>query len=66
MLSVVLQTTAGDKIIAKPTSLTREMEDLSEESGLACCICREGYKYHPQKVGPFRLTVNIEVDLSGI
>ncbi|XP_031553032.1 E3 ubiquitin-protein ligase UBR4-like isoform X2 [Actinia tenebrosa] len=45
-----MQTTAGDKIIAKPTSLTREMEDLSEESGLACCICREGYKYHPQKV----------------
>ena len=26
------------------------MEELQEESGLACCICREGYKYHPQKV----------------
>ncbi|EDO43429.1 predicted protein [Nematostella vectensis] len=45
-----MQTMSGGKIVAKPSSLMREMEDLSEETGLVCCICREGYKYHPQKV----------------
>ncbi|XP_071821604.1 E3 ubiquitin-protein ligase UBR4-like isoform X2 [Apostichopus japonicus] len=28
----------------------QQMEDLVEESGLTCCICREGYKYQSQKV----------------
>ncbi|XP_068695175.1 E3 ubiquitin-protein ligase UBR4-like isoform X2 [Montipora foliosa] len=45
-----METTSAGKIIAKPSSMLREMEELHEESGLACCICREGYKYHPQKV----------------
>lgn len=26
------------------------MEDLGEETGLVCVICREGYKYQPTKV----------------
>ena len=46
----LIQTTSSGKIIAKPSSILREMEELHEESGLVCCICREGYKYHPQKV----------------
>lgn len=45
-----METTSAGKIIAKPSTMLREMEELHEESGLACCICREGYKYHPQKV----------------
>ena len=45
--------------------MLREMEELHEESGLACCICREGYRYHPQKV-PANFTVNYfeEVDIN--
>lgn len=31
-------------------SAFQQMEDLVEESGLTCCICREGYKYSSQKV----------------
>ena len=32
------------------SSIMQQMEDLSEETGLVCCICREGYKYHSSKV----------------
>ena len=32
------------------TSILDQMEDLAEESGLVCVICREGYKYQPTKV----------------
>lgn len=28
----------------------KQVEDLGEEQGLACCICREGYKFQPNKV----------------
>jgi hypothetical protein len=28
----------------------KQMEDLKEETGLTCCICREGYRYQPNKV----------------
>ncbi|XP_022084216.1 E3 ubiquitin-protein ligase UBR4-like isoform X1 [Acanthaster planci] len=31
-------------------SVLKQMEELVDESGLTCCICREGYKYQPQKV----------------
>lgn len=27
------------------TSLLKQMEELIEEPGLTCCICREGYKF---------------------
>lgn len=33
------------------SSVLKQMEDLKEETGLTCCICREGYRYQPQKVG---------------
>ncbi|GFN91871.1 E3 ubiquitin-protein ligase ubr4 [Plakobranchus ocellatus] len=32
------------------SSVLKQMEDLKEETGLTCCICREGYRYQPQKV----------------
>lgn len=28
----------------------QQMEDLGEETGLVCVICREGYKFQPGKV----------------
>lgn len=31
------------------------MEDLKDETGLVCCICREGYRYQPVKVGNAKL-----------
>lgn len=36
------------------TSLLKQMEDLIEEPGLTCCICREGYKF--QVHFPSRMT----------
>ena len=32
------------------SDVLKQMEDLKEETGLTCCICREGYRYQPQKV----------------
>ncbi len=32
------------------SSVLKQMEDLKEETGLVCCICREGYRYQPAKV----------------
>ena len=34
------------------SSVLKQMEDLKEETGLTCCICREGYRYQPAKVRP--------------
>ena len=48
--SVCFQVTEGGQIKAKPSSVIKEMEELLEEKGLICCICREGYKFHPKKV----------------
>lgn len=31
------------------TSLLKQMEELIEEPGLTCCICREGYKFQVHK-----------------
>lgn len=31
-------------------SFTHQVQELGEETGAVCCICREGYKYQPTKV----------------
>lgn len=37
--------------------------ELGEESGLVCCICREGYKYQPNKVlGIYTFTKRCNLD----
>ena len=46
----VLQTNEKGQVTVN-SSVLRQMEDLKEETGLTCCICREGYRYQPQKVG---------------
>lgn len=39
------------------------MEELGEETGLVCCICREGYKYQPTKVlGIYTFTKRCNVE----
>lgn len=38
------QTNEKGQVVTK-TSLLKQMEDLIEEPGLTCCICREGYKF---------------------
>ena len=47
-----LQVNEKGQVIAK-TSLLTEMESLVEEAGLKCCICLEGYKNQPTKVGVY-------------
>ncbi|XP_060527250.1 E3 ubiquitin-protein ligase UBR4 [Cylas formicarius] len=44
-----MRTNDKGQVTAKSTIL-QQMEELGEESGLVCCICREGYKYQPTKV----------------
>ncbi|RXG56207.1 E3 ubiquitin-protein ligase UBR4 [Armadillidium vulgare] len=36
--------------ITSESSLLQQMEDITEESGLVCAICLEGYRCQPQKV----------------
>ncbi|XP_052831626.1 E3 ubiquitin-protein ligase UBR4-like [Octopus bimaculoides] len=45
------------------SSVLKQMEELKEEIGLTCCICREGYKYQPQKVlGIYTFTKRANLD----
>lgn len=39
-----LQTNEKGQVVTK-TTLLKQMEELIEEPGLTCCICREGYKF---------------------
>jgi E3 ubiquitin-protein ligase UBR4 len=48
------------QVTAKSTLL---MEDLGEETGLVCVICREGYKFQPTKVlGVYTFTKRCNVE----
>lgn len=40
----------GQLIATDPATLKNITDEVGEEKGHICCICREGYKYHPQKV----------------
>ncbi|KAL4218587.1 perineurial glial growth [Mactra antiquata] len=43
--------TTNDKgQVTVKSSVLKQIEDIKEETGLTCCICREGYRYQPQKV----------------
>ncbi|WAR30664.1 UBR4-like protein [Mya arenaria] len=43
------KTNAKGQVTVKSSAL-KQIEDIKEETGLTCCICREGYRYQPQKV----------------
>ncbi|GIY36069.1 e3 ubiquitin-protein ligase UBR4 [Caerostris darwini] len=44
-----MSTNEKGQVTAK-SSLLKNVEELGEESGLVCIICREGYKFQPTKV----------------
>ena len=48
---VHFQTNEKGQVTVK-SSVLKQMEDIKEETGLVCCICREGYRYQPSKVLP--------------
>ena len=45
------------------SAVLKQMEDIKEETGLTCCICREGYRYQPQKV-PINIHISPDMGLS--
>lgn len=47
---VPLQTNEKGQVVTK-TALLKQMEELIEEPGLTCCICREGYKFQVRLLG---------------
>lgn len=40
----------GQVQVRVDSSVLKQMTEIHDESGLICSICREGYKFHPQKV----------------
>lgn len=45
---MLFQTNEKGQVVTK-TSLLKQMEELIEEPGLTCCICREGYKFQARR-----------------
>ncbi|KAL1020637.1 hypothetical protein UPYG_G00002740 [Umbra pygmaea] len=57
-----MTTNEKGQVVTK-TSLLKQMEELIEEPGLTCCICREGYKFQPTKVlGIYTFTKRIALE----
>lgn len=49
--------------VTAKSSILQQMEDLGEEAGLVCIICREGYKFQPAKVlGIYTFTKRCHLD----
>ncbi|XP_072569550.1 E3 ubiquitin-protein ligase UBR4 isoform X8 [Paramormyrops kingsleyae] len=59
-----MTTNEKGQVVTK-TSLLKQMEELIEEPGLTCCICREGYKFQPTKVlGIYTFTKRVALEES--
>uniref|UniRef100_A0A2R5LN58 Putative e3 ubiquitin-protein ligase ubr4 n=1 Tax=Ornithodoros turicata TaxID=34597 RepID=A0A2R5LN58_9ACAR len=57
-----MRTNEKGQVTAK-SSILKQMEDLGEEAGPICIICREGYKFQPNKVlGIYTFTKRCNVD----
>ncbi|XP_042144242.1 E3 ubiquitin-protein ligase UBR4-like isoform X1 [Ixodes scapularis] len=57
-----MRTNEKGQVTAK-SSILQQMEDLGEEAGLVCIICREGYKFQPAKVlGIYTFTKRCHLD----
>jgi hypothetical protein len=57
----------GQLITADPSTLKNIADEVEEEKGHICCICREGYKYHSQKVlAIYTFTKKAELKCNGI
>ena len=55
---------ANDKgQVAIKSSVLRQLDDISDEQGLTCVICREGYRFQPTKVlGIYTFTKRCPLD----
>jgi len=63
--SLGMMMTGSGQIKAKPATVNKEMESMLEEQDqrLVCCICREGYKFYPNKVlGIYTFTLRCVLD----
>eukprot|EP00118_Oscarella_pearsei_P014508 m.124661 g.124661 ORF g.124661 m.124661 type:complete len:943 (+) comp37851_c0_seq3:1576-4404(+) len=50
-------------LLVPSTQIDEEMKNLVEETGLRCCICREGYKNQPKKaLGIYTFTKRMIID----
>ncbi|XP_069467171.1 E3 ubiquitin-protein ligase UBR4 isoform X2 [Ambystoma mexicanum] len=59
-----MTTNEKGQVVTK-TTLLKQMEELIEEPGLTCCICREGYKFQPTKVlGIYTFTKRLNLEES--
>ncbi|XP_069096233.1 E3 ubiquitin-protein ligase UBR4 isoform X5 [Pleurodeles waltl] len=57
-----MTTNERGQVVTK-TALLKQMEELIEEPGLTCCICREGYKFQPTKVlGIYTFTKRLNLE----
>ncbi|KAH6944608.1 hypothetical protein HPB50_004249 [Hyalomma asiaticum] len=57
-----MHTNEKGQVTAK-SSILKQMEDLGEEAGLVCIICREGYKFQPSKLlGIYTFTKRCNLD----
>ncbi|XP_075046927.1 E3 ubiquitin-protein ligase UBR4 isoform X4 [Mixophyes fleayi] len=57
-----MTTNEKGQVVTK-TALLKQMEELIEEPGLTCCICREGYKFQPTKVlGIYTFTKRVTLE----
>uniref|UniRef100_A0A8D0L183 E3 ubiquitin ligase UBR4 C-terminal domain-containing protein n=1 Tax=Sphenodon punctatus TaxID=8508 RepID=A0A8D0L183_SPHPU len=57
-----MTTNEKGQVVTK-TALLKQMEELIEEPGLTCCICREGYKFQPTKVlGIYTFTKRVSLE----
>lgn len=57
-----MHTNEKGQVTAKSTMM-QQLEDLGEETGLVCVICREGYKFQPNKVlGIYTFTKRCNVE----
>uniref|UniRef100_UPI00358DF698 E3 ubiquitin-protein ligase UBR4 n=1 Tax=Myxine glutinosa TaxID=7769 RepID=UPI00358DF698 len=57
-----MTTNEKGQVVTKTTML-KQMEELIEEPGLTCCICREGYKFQQTKVlGIYTFTKRVPLE----
>ncbi|KAG1664196.1 E3 ubiquitin-protein ligase UBR4 [Nymphon striatum] len=58
-----MKTNEKGQVSIDESSILTDMDDLGDESGLVCVICREGYKFQPTKVlGIYTFTKRVNID----
>lgn len=58
-----MKTNEKGQLLADPRAVKISESEIEEEKGHTCRICREGYKYHPQKVlAIYTFTKKVEIE----